>query len=254
MIEEQGKKKDGQKNWLKEHDSIQVDLLKMKDELIQEDDSIPEFERVDETPEPSILEDVIGTTPEPEREERKLHPGMTIKQMLGGNEKIVPQRKSITSDNPARLEEGTIPSSPDLNSKIANVLQLEHKLKRRKFELEKRSSNRNVPPPPQKPQEVEKKTVIEWEDEKKDVTSISELQERKLPEEPPRPPEMKRGVVEKHIHIPSDTPYPTTRRSKVKNTFPDASKESVLEQPTKPLKEEEKKKKKKGFLSLFNRG
>ena len=86
MSEENEKKPGGQKNWLKEHDSIQVDLLKMKDDLIREDETIPEFEGINDAPEQPIHEEVLNPDPKPTPPKERIQPGMTIKQMLGMKE------------------------------------------------------------------------------------------------------------------------------------------------------------------------
>jgi hypothetical protein len=162
-----------------------------------------------------------------------------------------PAVKEKRDSAPPRLEEGTIPTSPELTSKIANVLQLENKLKRRKFELEKRSAMKEIPPPPKKPEGSEKKTVIDWEDEK--VDEASEIVPDKLPDEPIPPPEMKKKKEDKQIHVPSESPHPNANNE-------DRSDETEIENETasgtsesEPEKEEEVKKKKKGFLSFFSR-
>ncbi len=252
MIEENEKKPGGQKNWLKEHDSIQVDLLKMKDDLIREDETIPEFEGINDAPEQPIYEEVLKTDPKPTPPKERIHPGMTIKQMLGmKKEQKPPAVKEKRDTTPPRLEEGTIPTSPELTSKIANVLQLENKLKRRKFELEKRSAMKDIPPPPKKPEGSEKKTVIDWEDEK--VDEASEIGSDKLPDEPIPPPEMKKKKGEKQIHVPSESPYPNTTKEASGDAAEIENETIQGTAGTEPEKEEEVKKKKKGFLSFFSR-
>lgn len=171
MADEEQRQGTGKKSWLSEHDTIQNELLKMKKELLQEkgpkvedpkvdavvNDSFTDEKKEADTPsaEPPTKQTDPETIPSPQGE-------MTIKQMLGvqdEDQKEPENEKTMVEPAPAskpkKLEEGKIPASPMLSSKIANVLQLENNLKRRKFELEKKQRQSSIPPPPRPPAESE---------------------------------------------------------------------------------------------------
>jgi hypothetical protein len=149
--------KDGKKSshdWLKEHDFIQSELLKMKDELLKDSRKINEGsgERKNQDNEDSVeiweTEErsapiPLGPVPESldnekksEDEEDKDEEAISSDSPSGPSDSRQPKEED-ERDGPSRLPEGRIPAAPDLTNKIANVLQLENKLKRRKFEIEK---------------------------------------------------------------------------------------------------------------------
>ncbi|MGA1872836.1 MAG: hypothetical protein ACMUHY_04130 [Thermoplasmatota archaeon] len=166
MNDHEEEKDKGQKSWLKEHESLQVELLKMKDELMSELDSGPkkgQQRRPAHPPEEPPSGTISQKSAQDEQTKARRDTELTIKQMLGGTDQAQPKEgKKETTREPPRLQEGTIPTSPDLTSKIASVLQLEDKLKRRKFELEKRSRGKEIPPPPTRPV-LEEGTVVKEE-------------------------------------------------------------------------------------------
>lgn len=227
----------------------------MKDELIIEvdkhNDTVESEQEIDGRS--AAGTDARSESPEPRKQ---YQPDMTIKQMLGGEDKEkVKDTKNRSPKEPPRLEEGTIPSSPELTSKIANVLQLENKLKRRKFEIEKRSSDREVPPPPQKPGGDAKSLPEEGAkgiptDRSKDDKGIDDLREgSKLPS---GPEEIKSS--DKQVHTPSEKPYPI---GLVNGEGPEEDEEEELEELEELEEVEEpkqKKKKRRGIFSLFSRG
>ncbi len=145
MTEEKDKK--AKMDWLDQHDSIQLDLLKMKEDIVRETPgSTPndkkEHTENDRTTEKSF-KDLVNDVPQKgsdnvhnnsmdlkqiEKEKRTTTSGITFgMEGEGGERKEAP-----------KLPAGKIPTSPDLTMKIANVIQLESKLKRRKYELEKK--------------------------------------------------------------------------------------------------------------------
>jgi hypothetical protein len=259
MKQDDKKKDGGQKDWLKEHDSIQVDLLKMKDELVTEvDDGKEAKERTVKSQRPEKREERSpppGSPPETNKIQYQSE--MSIKQMLGEkreSEKVEKPNGQSTGE-PPRLEEGTIPKSPELTSKIANVLQLENKLKRRKFELEKRSSNREVPPPPKKPgneQTVPENGRTEIKDSSRypEITLYNEKDRKKRTvnpeEEDIEPPK-------KQIHISSDKPYPKGLDQEIKPNEDEEEMIEELEEFEEVEEPKEKKKKRRGIFSIFSR-
>ncbi|MEA3560114.1 MAG: hypothetical protein U9R75_12750 [Candidatus Thermoplasmatota archaeon] len=161
--EEGGSEKD---SWLSQHDSIQDELLKMKEELVREKYISDEPEPVKELSSGITKDTEIASIPSqevvPEAEPVQTFPQgeMSIKQLLGPDkedgvrpapEQGFPDTSSSQKKDPPRLEKGKIPVSADLMGKIANVLMLEDDLKRRKFEREKKQRQINLPPPPEPP-------------------------------------------------------------------------------------------------------
>ncbi|MGA1792892.1 MAG: hypothetical protein ACMUHM_02985 [Thermoplasmatota archaeon] len=263
-MNDQGEDKEkGQKQWLKEHETIQVDLLKMKDELLSELDgqgpgpapgSKP-VQRKEGGPPPNVPE----RPPPREPAQTKPPQEMTIKQMLGGIEQAPKKEmKDRGSKEPQKLEEGKIPTSPDLTSKIANVLQLEDKLKRRKFELEKRARGKDVPPPPTRPVMKEEIVVEEVEDDTLEEAHEIELI-RYTPEE-----EEEEDQFEEVDELESTTEGVEEIKSKGKSEKKGSSEPESEEKEgkDKTSKEgapkrnhhEERKKKRRGIWALFGRG
>jgi len=163
MTEEEKVDIRGKRSWLEEHDSIQSDLLRMKDEILLEEgvkghdrrDMVPIPEKKEMKPPTSVRKDPEHGINGPLKKDQEL----TIRQLLGSEQKPrkdtnKDKRETLEKKEPARLDEGVIPASPDLSSKIANVLQLENDLKRRRFELEKRAGKKSIPPPPVRPGSV----------------------------------------------------------------------------------------------------
>lgn len=166
MVEEKNGSK-GNGNWLEEHDSIQMELLKMKNELMgygKEEKRIPKTatdEDHDSSDESSLKGILAKSSPGKEMEDNdgsRLAPPPSVERALDERKKKEIESKSTEEDDEendqaARLPSGKIPTSPDLTSKIAKVMQLENKLKRRKFELEKEGQKSKPPKPPVKKEE-----------------------------------------------------------------------------------------------------
>jgi hypothetical protein len=201
---------------------------------------------------------------------------MTIKQLLGseqtaskGKEKERPREFDKEKREPKKLDEGVIPASPELSSKIANVLQLENDLKRRKFELEKRAGARTIPPPPVRPGSDAEK-VKEEESDKVDRGRMGKLPEKGEKE----PSDIERGSIEtgKEENSPEADEARITEGSEERpiSEAPDhesrperarAEEKKVQDQPderaeTKQEKEEKgpkEKKKRRGIFGWFSR-
>lgn len=125
-------------NWLDEHDSIQLELLKMKENIVKEPDTISKDSEDQKIKSAEKDSQPVGKdTPDVEKRssaEKSPMPEPTFRQN-------VPEPKNGDDGSrgePPKLPKGKIPASPDLTRKIANVIQLENKLKRRKYELEKK--------------------------------------------------------------------------------------------------------------------
>ncbi len=129
--------------WLNEHDSIQFELLKIKDEILKDtkeekiEGPFEEKEKIDtiqmESESNHLRQIINGSSPPMPPFSRD---GPEKKDLTDRDPPKI--KKESKKDRPApKLAKGKIPTSPDLNNKIANVLQLENKLKRRKYEMEK---------------------------------------------------------------------------------------------------------------------
>jgi hypothetical protein len=279
-----GKKKE-KHSWLDEHDSIQSELLKMKSDLIKEEEDKEidkrfqeRISKEEEKPQDRKIEHE-PPLPEPKTPSRPPDTGPTIKQMLSGPDadtKIKGEGKNI------RRKEGTIPTAPDLTSKIANVIQLENNLKRRKFELEKRAKKREIPPPPVNPEQRVS--------ERKTSTPPKPAEVKPPAPKTPKGPELetkkeiKKEKVEKEPHkekpkIASDKQRSSPSKKKTEKTQPkskakDRAAEAAIhnkkmeeaiiagfspDNPQRmalegaPKKEEKKKKKKWGLGRLFGK-
>lgn len=140
-------------DWFLEHGSIQAELMKLKKEALRP--KAEEIKKKDDQANalpqttPSVVEGPSGQGP-------KESSGPEPAEMIDGTRPVenVPEPpkvervddvvKEVTgegSDGKApRLPTGKIPTAPNLTQKIASVIQLENKLKRRKYEMER--SNR----------------------------------------------------------------------------------------------------------------
>jgi|GEM_PF-5098190 len=136
MAEDDEKK--AKNSWIYEHEDIQMELLRMKEQLLKEGVSLSEDDGKDlhiskegaPSSSPAETGSLIRDEGPPEvkkKTEREIPEEWTDAREEKGAEIAAP-----------KMDQGKIPASPDLSSKIANVLALENKLKRRKFELEKR--------------------------------------------------------------------------------------------------------------------
>ncbi|MFW3146785.1 MAG: hypothetical protein ACMUIE_08245 [Thermoplasmatota archaeon] len=148
----------GGESWKNEHDAIQIQLKEMKEQFLKDTEFLT---KPKPEPEPKPQKE-----PEPEQkpsEKSKHSSEMSIKEMFRSGlykaeneieeEESLPPARATQRERkePPRLEEGKIPVAPNLTEKIANVIQLEDKLKRRKYELEKKQAQSKVPPPPISP-------------------------------------------------------------------------------------------------------
>ncbi|MDG6225634.1 MAG: hypothetical protein QCI82_08990 [Candidatus Thermoplasmatota archaeon] len=129
--------RDPKRTWLNQHDSLQEELQKLKEEMkadIREEpisDPEPEIARTGKQ-QPAEEED-------PDQEDGMEDPPKTselsIKDMLGS---VEIREAPVTGDGPKlQKPEGAIPKHPELTSYIAKVMQHESRLKRKKFEREK---------------------------------------------------------------------------------------------------------------------
>ncbi len=140
MTDEDQKK--ARMNWLDEHDSIQLELLKMKEDIVKEPDTISKDS--EDQKEKSAEKDTHlfrNDIPDQIEEDAKGSQAETspIPEPTYRQEALKPKNGDDGSQGePPKLPKGKIPASPDLTRKIANVIQLENKLKRRKYELEKK--------------------------------------------------------------------------------------------------------------------
>jgi hypothetical protein len=133
-------------NWLDEHDSIQLELLKMKEDIVKDPEinskeSKPHKEKEAEDSSRKDTHTLRKDVPDRMEEVEKITPAETSSstEPLFRQEALTQRRSDdIPKEEPAKLPKGKIPASPDLTRKIANVIQLENKLKRRKYELEKK--------------------------------------------------------------------------------------------------------------------
>jgi len=258
--EVEGKEKD-QKRWLKEHDTIQVDLLKMKDELMEElngmgtGPSPPRRPETPSTPRAPERAPVQGSSPPRAPQE------LTIKQMLGGNDQSPrKEAKDSVPKEPPKLPEGKIPTAPDLTSKIASVLQLEDKLKRRKFELEKRSRENDVPPPPTRPVMKEETVMEKVDDDTVKGAHEIELTRYAVEEEEEEEEDQFEEVEELEEHVERDVPEKPRESSERKTISQPVVRARVTKDNPPPQSvpkrdhKEERKKKRRGIWALFGRG
>ncbi|MFO8050802.1 MAG: hypothetical protein R6V01_03795 [Thermoplasmatota archaeon] len=187
-MKDEEEKGSGKDSWLSTHDMIQDELLKMKQELIQEKN---EEKKEEDIKEANPMVDDIATDQKTESVTESTVPErtqgaptgageMNIKQLLGAEEekesRKIKERNNERKEHPPRLEKGTIPTSPNLSSKIANVLQLENNLKRRKFDLE-RKKKKDMPKPPRPaidPEEEESITQVGKEEKGEEITDQEE--------------------------------------------------------------------------------
>ncbi|MBN1389196.1 MAG: hypothetical protein JXA22_00985 [Candidatus Thermoplasmatota archaeon] len=251
MTEDNKEKSNEQKSWIKEHDSIQVDLLKMKDELLT--GQSPEKEIKAETAQQSRTskEDV------PKRDGDKVarkegDPSfvageLTIKQMLAGNGKAPKKEvKETRSAEAPKLAEGHIPVSPDLTDKIANVLVLESKLKRRSFELEKEAREDDTTSTPIKPHVQRRAATLRTEGK-----TVDEVPEKNEPRKDLIMEGHKKEMTPKETKVtgPSAKKGTTVPRTpEVEGKKPGASRSKSNAQDHKEIR-----KKKKGIWALFGR-
>ena len=188
MSDDNDESRSGKDSWLSQHDSIQNELLRMKEELIKEKHFSDKPEPFTEPPS-DIRDDpetvsVPSSVPETGPSSQHVQPmpissdEMNIKQLLGvdedDEEKPAPKKKLSDSPSqqkraPSRLEEGKIPVSPDLTGKIANILMLEDNLKRRKFEFEKKQRQIKLASPPKPPKGSKKKIEKEVRKEREPI-------------------------------------------------------------------------------------
>lgn len=214
------------KNWLKEHDSIQLDLLKMKEEMLGEisdekDADVlegphgamePAGEEItkknpDEPPRNGIPEEALPPLPKGPGLPDRVSKDADDEKMSSGENKEEEGGKA-----PVRLPEGKIPASNDLTMKIANVLQIEHKLKRRKFEIEKstRKSKGKERPSPVKP-EVDM-DMTQSDTNRNGTNSVPAGLD--LPVPPPPPSERKGSIeIENESERKSDDPIKSSAES-----------------------------------------
>lgn len=180
MTEEKDKK--AKMDWLDQHDSIQLDLLKMKEDIVRETPASTLKNKDDHTENDRTTErsfkDLVDDVPKKgsdyvfnnsmdfkkiEKEKRTTPSGIPI-----GMEGEDGERKEAP-----KLPAGKIPTSPDLTMKIANVIQLENKLKRRKYELEKKERL-------SKEAEEKQKDISEIKDPSREQNSIEEAAPRDM--------------------------------------------------------------------------
>lgn len=249
MNEENNEKRNDQKNWLREHNSIQDDLFKMKDELISGKKQTKE-ERKGETPykREDLPDPEISKKPQKEAVTVRGNGELTIKQILGEKtESRKTDDEGARSHDPPRITEGQIPTSPDLSNKIANVLLLEDKLKRRKFELERRSEGKKVPPPPSKPILEEKDEKKRVDDYRKEVVddAVEEILTRDLPKN--RAVDKRTSEIENDIAI-HGKPSRSEKMETMKEVHGDRSLKAEHRNDT-----DKERKKRRGILALFGR-
>lgn len=247
MNEECNDKRKDQKNWLKEHNSIQIDLFKMKDEFLSEKE--PAIQTGDKGEEriPSGKEDP-PTSERPARSPKEAITErncgeLTIKQLLGekteGKTTTIEKKQSL---DPPRMAGGQIPASPDLSGKIANVLLLEDRLKRRKFELEMRAEGKKAPPPPTNPIQKERE---EGEEDWKGTTEEAVRKRRDKDRN-------KKGVMNTRAsEMGPDMRGKPAERGRTENVR-DVREDRSLEDD-RVRGDGKKKKKKRGIMALFGR-
>jgi hypothetical protein len=215
MDDEEVQKKDG--NWLDEHDSIQLELLKMKEDMMKtskepKKKKEEELEPISEEPpeKDDVEEEPIDTSFIPDsikdREEKISTLPPEVESALKSS-----RNGSVKEKDPVKLDPGKIPASPELTNKIAKVIQLENKLKRRKFEMEKREREERSPKKENtRPQKKIEETKVTNDDK-----------QRSQPPPPPKEPlqiseidtdasNIQRITLEQDIQSRHDTARPET--------------------------------------------
>lgn len=144
VSEEENGKENG--SWLEEHDTIQMELLKMKDDLLKESKD-PEPIVTDKTEEAKMNKKMASLIPGMEEPEPVIEEPIKEKPSIPFPPIMEKQEQKVTNDEDRNSKNdptpGKIPTSPHLTNKIAKVMQLENKLKRRKFEMEKEEQRKN---------------------------------------------------------------------------------------------------------------
>ncbi len=134
-------------DWLDQHDSIQLDLLKMKEDIVRESPVSKPNQNSDNqqnhrTNERSFKDTADGVPKKrPDNEfinSNEIKPREKETRKIPNGSPFGMEDESEERKEAPKLPAGKIPTSPDLTMKIANVIQLENKLKRRKYELEKK--------------------------------------------------------------------------------------------------------------------
>lgn len=234
-------------SWKSEHDAIQLQLKQMKEQFLKDTEVLVKPETGPE-PEPA---------PEPKPSEPARASGeMSIKEMfksgiyktdddIDEGEPLPPARTpSKERKEPPRLEEGKIPVARDLTEKIANVIQLEDKLKRRKYELEKKQARSSFPPPPISPvsrAEDKNKGPINGPYQPSSRSQPTRAEQSQRPEGPERPGDTGRKGSEIPIQRSDEggsRPKAVDRDKSVKAETVDAR--SSRERPQSSISKEEK--------------
>lgn len=146
-----GDDRDPKRTWLNQHDSLQEELQRLKEEMRADRKVEPP------PPEPEAKPPIIVQDEEPPSKDGPDDVAktveLTVKDMLG------PQETPGTTDEdlgPRKHEQGgAIPKHPELTSYIAKVMQHESRIKRKKFERDKVTKPREEAPPRIEPLRIE---------------------------------------------------------------------------------------------------
>jgi hypothetical protein len=105
-----------------------------------------------------------------------------------------------------KLPKGKIPASPDLTRKIANVIQLENKLKRRKYELEKKERESRDRKLPEKGEPVVAIEMDSSDIREPDRTTLKSDKKERI-ERPPEPPVIDEKVTQVPVKAHNVSPH-----------------------------------------------
>ena len=137
MDENECEDHEGRNPWLEEHESIQKDLMMIKDDMEREKSETKKEDVPTEIHEKNKeiskkSDQVIASGGETRKPTHQQEP--TIKELLTGHGSPDKKAKSRLSEE---KQEGDLPKHPELSSYIARVIEHESKIKRRMFEREK---------------------------------------------------------------------------------------------------------------------
>ncbi len=144
-------------DWFLEHGSIQAELMKLKkealrpkaEEIKKKDDqanALPQTTPpVAEGPTGQVPKENTGTGPSGTIEGTRYAEKIPEPPKVERVDDVVKEVAGEGSEGKApRLPTGKIPTAPNLTQKIASVIQLENKLKRRKYEMERNNRTKDT--------------------------------------------------------------------------------------------------------------
>ncbi|MCU0798898.1 MAG: hypothetical protein MUC62_04425 [Candidatus Thermoplasmatota archaeon] len=146
-------------DWFLEHGSIQAELMKLKKEAMRPkaDDPAKKDTSVgpasSEAPHVNDMTDGPGERsgpgpqrPEPKDDRQPIDRAPDPPRVDRVDDVVKEVECGDRGDKAPKLPAGKIPTAPNLSQKIASVIQLENKLKRRKYEMERNSKAKGAAP------------------------------------------------------------------------------------------------------------